>query len=92
MSPINDEAARDLPETRQRPSWLPKKGGLKVQVSSKAIQNSAYSLVLDCFYLSEIGFDFSIQHFLGHWITTLIGAGIRVVGQPNILVTLTSTL
>ena len=72
-----------------------KNGGLKVQVSSqlcKAIQNSAYGVLLDCFYMLEVGLDFSIHHFLSHWITTLIGAGIRVVGQPNILVTLTSTL
>ena len=32
----------------------------------KIIHNSAYSIVLDCFYTP----DFSIHHFWNHWITT----------------------
>ena len=37
----------------------------------KAIQNSAYGVVLDCFNMCEIGLDFSIQHFWCHWITSI---------------------
>ena len=37
----------------------------------KTIQNSAYVIVLDCFYMREIGSDFSIYQFWSHWITTI---------------------
>ena len=29
----------------------------------KTIQNSAYGIILDCFYTREIGLDLSIHHF-----------------------------
>ena len=37
----------------------------------RAIQNSAYGVVLDSFYTHEIGLDFSTHHFLNHWITSI---------------------
>ena len=39
----------------------------------KTIQNSAYSVILDWFYMRDMGLDFSIQLFLSHWITTCLG-------------------
>ena len=37
----------------------------------KTIQNFAYCIILDCFYMREIGLDFSIHNFWSHWITTV---------------------
>ena len=47
----------------------------------KTIQNSAYGVVLYCFYMREIGLDFSIQHYWSHYITTIF-VGMRIAG-PN---------